>query len=239
MRFGKRNQHTWINVKYSDNWIVLLWNIAAAQREGSELEDTRQDVVVDWTSRRCERVDVVAAARCKLRAEEMDFLFQGVPWGGSLLSPPSPAQPVAQARQSQEWWEGGLTSYNCLQPNECAHWPCTSSSEGLEQCVGMCQWSKVELGFAWAAAWHSCLCICNVHPASLTLASCQTQTSTRRPDTISRLPVIMILIAFFICTGLYTLKETLLLLLLLLLPTLWEDPFYSLTDEKTKCSCLR
>lgn len=47
MRFGKRNQHTWINVKYSVNWIVPPWNLAAAQCEGSELEDSRQDGVVD------------------------------------------------------------------------------------------------------------------------------------------------------------------------------------------------
>lgn len=47
MRIEKRNQHTRINDMYIENWIVLTSNIAAAQHEGGELKDTREEVVMN------------------------------------------------------------------------------------------------------------------------------------------------------------------------------------------------
>lgn len=47
MKIEKKNQNTWINDKYIENWIVLTLNMAAAQHEGGDLKDTREEVVMN------------------------------------------------------------------------------------------------------------------------------------------------------------------------------------------------
>ena len=121
---------------------------------------------------------------------------RGAP-GGSLLPPLNWLdQPCRPDKTGQCRVGGNSALYNCLQQSECLATDGLFQGSGKVGLLTVIQSQVGWVGLLAAAALHSCLCTCNLHPTSL---SYFLPDDRLPPDslTIPGFPIVMILIALF------------------------------------------